>query len=373
MRYKAVNQMPLRIAENFIDQYIRHIPAQELPPKKMFTYHQGVFLSGVEHVYLQNGNKAYDEYIKDYLSVVLDEKKKAKQIKDHFWVSLNSLDFRQAGILLVRLYTESGNQQYLDSIAELCESLIDYPRNAHGGFWHMKSQPNQMWLDSLYMVGPLCAQYAVISKKNDFGNIAVEQACLMYDNMHDKSNNLLHHGWDDSFKAQWADKLTGLSSEKWGRAMGWFVVAVMDIIEILGKNFEGIPSLIEKVLSVFRSLPDYQTKNGYWCQVIDKPTYPGNWEETSCTCLIAYAIAKAVRIGILEQTYLKVAQKAYQAVVNSLVYREDGEILLGGICIGTCIDEGTYEHYISRKTCINDLHGVGAFLLMCAEMNLCKW
>ena len=105
--------------------------------------------------------------------------------------------------------------------------------------------------------------------------------------------------------------------------------------------------------------------------MIDKPDAEGNWEETSGTCLIAYSMAKAVRLGFIEKEYLENAKRAYEAVVDSLKTAESGEIILEKICIGTCIDEGTYEHYIGRSTIANDLHGGGAFVLMCAEMNRC--
>ena len=370
MSYTYKGKRPIETAEKFLESYMKNCPAKKLPPEGHFTYHHGVFLSGVEKLYLQNNNEKYDRYIREYLSIVLDENKKAKRVEGHFWLSLDSLDFRQAGILLARMYEEDKDERYLDSMAELCESLIDYPKNSKGGFWHMKSQPNQMWLDGLYMVAPLCAKYAVLRGKREFAYITLKQASLMYDNMCDKKNNLLYHGWDDSFEAEWADKTTGLSQEKWGRALGWFTTALADIIEILGVKFIGIEKNVSDLKAVLESIVNYQTENGFWCQVIDKPQEKGNWEETSGTCLIAYSLAKAVRLGLLDEKYLHYAKKAYEAVVNSLVENDLGEVIIQGICSGTCIEEGTYEHYINCKTVENDLHGRGAFLLMCAEMNL---
>lgn len=371
MQYRYKGESPLEVAQRFIDSYIEKVPAEKLPPEGAFTYHQGVFLSGVESIYRQNKKEAYDAYIKAYLSIVLEEDKKAKRREGDFWVSLDSLDFRQPGNLLVRLYEESGDGRYLDSIAELCESLLKFPTNAYGGFWHMKSQPNQMWLDSLYMASPLCAKYARLSGKQEFAALAVRQAELMYEHMRDTRNNLLYHGWDDSGAAPWADKETGLSAEKWGRAIGWFVVATVEILEATGMTFDGADRLRDNLAAIFHSLVQYQSESGFWYQVIDKPQAEGNWTETSCTCLIAYAMAKAVRLQIAGREYLAAAKKAYEAVTDSLT-EKDGALILDGICIGTCIDEGTYEHYIGRQTVSNDLHGSGAFLLMCGEMNQCE-
>lgn len=372
MQYKYNEVTPLEIAEKFIDSYIERIPIDKFVPNRTCNYHQGVFLSGVEKVYLQNRKGEYRKYFEDFFERVLDENKRLNRIEGNFWTSLNSLDFRQAGNLLCRKYEETGDKAYLESIGELVESLqTDYPKNAHGGLWHMKSQPNQMWLDGLYMAGPLCARYSVLSGKREFGEMAIDQAILMYENMRDEKNDLLYHGWDDSFVAAWADKETGLSAEKWGRAMGWFSVATVEILEVLGDSYKGTEKLLEYINKIFAALVIAQKDNGYWCQVIDKPDAPGNWEESSGTCLITYAMAKAVRLGFINEDYLVNAKKAYEAVVDSLRSGEDGEIILDKICIGTCIDEGDYAHYINRETVKNDLHGGGAFLLMCGEMNLC--
>lgn len=369
--YQFNGVSPLETAERFIDSYIERISVEELVPGDVANYHQGVFLTGVEKIYLQNHKKAYGQYLEEFFERILDEDKKLKRWPDSFWSSLNSLDFRQVGNLLCRVYKETGDKRYLESMAELVETLqTDFPKNSHGGLWHMKSQPNQMWLDGLYMAGPLCAKYSVLSGKKEFGEMAMHQAILMYENMCDPENKLLYHGWDDSFEAEWADPETGLSAEKWGRALGWFSVASVEILEVLGTSFDKADILLGYVQDIFKALATVQKESGYWCQVIDKPDAPGNWEETSGTCLITYAMAKAVRLGLIGKDYLVNAKRAYEAVASSLRTGEKGELILDKICVGTCIESGTYEHYINRDTVENDLHGGGAFLLMCGEMAL---
>lgn len=373
MSYRYRGKRPIEVAEEFIDSYIENKPVEELIPGGIPNYHHGVFLSGMESVYLQNEKREYGQYIAEYLNKAIDENKMLKRTEGHFWCSLNSLDFRQVGNLLIRIYKESGDRRYFEPIAELVETLkTDYPLNSHGGFWHMKSQPNQMWLDGLYMVGPLCARYGVITGKQEYCELAIKQATLMYENMHDEKDGLMYHGWDDTFEAEWADKETGLSSEKWGRALGWFTVGAVDIIEAVGTDFPGCDKLIGYVRNIFAALVRVQKPSGYWCQVIDKPDAEGNWEETSCTCLITYSMAKAARLGFIDKEYVKNAKRAYEAVVASLRKGENGELILEKICIGTCINEGTYEYYIDRPTIANDMHGGGAFLLMCGEMNKCE-
>ena len=368
MYYTFQGKRPIVYAESLIESVIRKIPARDLPPACRFTYHQGVFLSGVEQIYEQNGNSGYTAYIDEYLNCVLNPDKTPQQVEGHFWISLDSLDFRQPGNLLFRKWRESGNEQYLKAIEQLCDSLKEYPTNRYGGFWHMKSQPDQMWLDSLYMVAPLLARYSAAVQNPEYGMMAVKQALLMYEHMCDKSDGMLFHGWDSSMTAPWANPETGLSAEKWGRAMGWFVYASAEIIEILGTEFAGVSTVAENLRCSLEALIKVQSEEGFWYQVINKPDAKGNWKETSCTCLIAAAMAKAVGLGILGKEKAAFAKRAFEAVVNHLHEDENG-VVLDGICIGTCIDEGTYEHYIGRDTCANDLHGSGAYLLMCAAIN----
>lgn len=369
MSHCCNGKQPIAYAEEMIRGFLEKVPAAKLAPPGRFTYHQGVFLSGVEQVYRQNGCKDYADYIDAYLACVLREDKTPDRIEGHFWISPDSLDFRQAGNLLFRKYAETADPDYLHAIAELTESLKDFPKNRFGGFWHMKSQPNQMWLDGLYMVGPLCARYARLTGKREFGEMALNQAVLMYEHMSDPADGLLFHGWDDSKAAGWADPGTGLSSIKWGRALGWFTVASLEILEILGESYEKSKAVRENVKKTLMSLLKVQDEKGFWHQVIDKPERKENWPETSCTCLIAYAMAKAYRLGILGEEAKKAALAALEAVTEEVQQDEEGNPVLTGICVGTCIEEGTYEYYIHRETCANDLHGCGAYLMMCAECN----
>ncbi len=371
MSYKYKDKTPLQVGRKFIDLFIEQVPATMLIPRGEFTYLHGVLMSGMESIYYQCGDHRYTDYIQDYLDSCLDENKNPHQVAGNEWLSMDSLDFRMPGNLLFRIYKETGDDKYLKSIEILTETLKDFPKNSKGGFWHKKSLNDQMWLDGLYMASVLCANYSVLTGKTEFADMAVHQARLMFDNMRTGENNLLRHGWDESAKAQWADPETGLSKIVWGRALGWFVVASADIADILGADYPGVDAVRNNLKLCIESLVKYQCDSGFWCQVLDMPEKEGNWEETSCTCLLAYAIAKAVRLGIIDGDYIKYAKKAYEGVVDALRY-EDGLINIDDICLGTNINEGTYEYYISCKVGTNDMHGTGPFLLMCAEMNLCE-
>lgn len=166
-------------------------------------------------------------------------------------------------------------------------------------------------------------------------------------------------------KVEWADPETGCSSEFWGRAMGWVPVALLDGLDFIPLEHAGRKELEEMAVNLLKSLVAFQSEEGRWYQVVDKGADSGNWLENSCSCLYVAALCKAVRKGLLDREYLKYAQKGYEAVINSLTWK-GVDLLVGDVCIGTGV--GNYEHYIHRPASTNDLHGVGAFLLMCEEM-----
>lgn len=353
----------LKASETIMKKYT----PDKLPPRHLFTYHQGVFLSGVYGIYKKTGNEELFDYIKAWADSTLDEDGAVRDLGTG-WVSLETLDFRQAGILFFPLYERTKDEKYLNNIKYLVESLKEYPTNSKGGFWHMVDQPNQMWLDGLYMAGPIMAMYADMMKKSEFFDMAAEQIIVMYENMLDKKTGLLIHGWDESKEAQWADKETGKSSEVWARAMGWYVTAIVDILDYLPIDHPKREDIIEILKNILAAIVKYQDKtDGRWYEVVDKVNEKGNWLENSGSCLFVYALSKSVRKGYIDKSYKENAKKGYEGIINSLKWDEDGQLLVGDICIGTCIDEGTYEHYISRDVCVNDLHGSGAFTIMCGE------
>lgn len=373
-KYSYKGKTPIQYGEEFIDNYLAHHTVEDFEPKGISNYIKGVFMLGIDKIYQQNKNEQYNKFIKDWLEKVLDkDTKKLNRIEGNFWLSLDSLDFRQVGLLLFRQYEETGDKRYLASIAELCETLFtSYPKTSEGIVWHNKQNaPYQVWVDGLYMAGPICAGYAKVSGKEEFGHHAIKQAVLMYEHLRDEKDGLLFHGWDESKEAEWADPVTGLSAEKWGRALGWFVVACADMIGYLGDDFEGIDKVKEYLKTVLKALLKVQRpEDGYWTQIIDKPNEEGNWREASCTCLITYALAKSYRLGLVGEEYLAAARKAFEGIADSLYVDENGNKVLDEVCIGTCIDDGDYNHYKNREKVRNDLHGTGAFLQMCAEMNL---
>lgn len=333
--------------------------ATDLPPKGRFHYHQGVFLSGVYQTWKLCQEEKYFQYIKDWVDSIIDEN---GEIHDY---DEGQLDDIQPGILLYPLYERTGDERYKKAIDTLLPIIRNFPRNKEGGFWHKKWHPHQMWLDGLYMAGPIAAEYASRFNKKEYLDITIEQILLMREKTKDEKTGLWYHAYDCERLVDWADKETGLSPEFWGRSIGWVPVAILDDMDHMNEKHPMYEKLKEIVCELLQAVCRYQSEDGRWYQVVDKGGQEGNWLETSCTCLFVAAICKAVKKGFLDASYLEHAKKGYEAVIRNLTWEGD-DLLIGGVCVGTGV--GDYTHYCQRPTSVNDLHGVGAFLIMCAQM-----
>ncbi|WP_150274385.1 glycoside hydrolase family 88/105 protein [Paenibacillus tepidiphilus] len=355
---------PIEWAEKACEALMAKYEPELLPPDR-FHYHQGVFLSGMEKCWHETKKPQYLEYLKAWVnSQVLQD----GSIKKH---NPKELDDIQPGVLLFNLLEQTGDKRYEQALHYLVPLIQAMPTNPSGGFWHKERYPNQMWLDGLYMAGPIAVQYARTFGAPEYFDLMAYQALLMHKHTLDPATGLLYHGWDETKEAFWADPVTGQAPEFWGRAIGWFPVALLEMFEHMPEDHKDKPALVTILQDLLVALTRYQDENtGLWYQVIDKGEQPDNWLENSCTSLFVHAIAKAVRFGYLDTEYLKYAWKGYQGVIDTLKFDENGHVVIGNICIGTGI--GDYAHYIARPTSENDLHGAGAFILMCVEMSLAE-
>lgn len=370
---------PLDYGKLACDAFIHKYAPAELPPVGSLFYHQGVCLSGMQRIYLLTGDKKYFNYIKDYVDSVIglngeligfEHELNTPETADLARRALQMLDHKQPIILFYNLYDETGDEKYMRAIKTVGESMHYWPVNRYGGYWHMMTQHNQMWLDGAYMAGPLSVMYAQRFGDSILRERAINQVFLMDDFMKDKKTGLYYHGWDDSKQEGWADPETGLSGQFWGRAVGWYTVAILDILDYIPENHPAVPRLKQIEADLLRALAKYQDKEtGMWYEVLDQIDRPDNWVESSCTNLFIYSYAKAVRKGIVsKEEFGAVIERAYEGSINSTYMDEDGYLVIDKVCVGTCIDAGTYEHYINRAQIMNDLHGGGAFILMCSEM-----
>lgn len=355
------NKTALYYAKKLCDTLMMKYEADELGTEgHYFNYHCGVFLSGMERVYKLTDDEKYHNYIKAWVASVTDENGNIIEYNP------KNLDDIQPSNVMFDLYKKTGDCRYKKILDTLVPALKTWRTNEEGGFWHKEIRPRQMWLDGLYMAGPVALRYGAEFGCGEYEAIMHKQAMLMYKHLYDEEKGLMYHAWDCSKVQEWADKETGRAPEVWGRAMGWYTVAIVDMLdyikdEKIRKDFIAIINTLAKNLIKYQS-----SENGIWYQVIDKGCQEGNWVETSCSCLFTYSIAKALRKGYIDDEYKNNVQCAYNGVLNYIKEDENGLISIENVCIGTGV--GDYDFYINRPRVSNDLHGAGAFVLMCTEV-----
>lgn len=342
---------------------MKKFDAPKLPPEGHFHYHQGVFLSGMLSTYHMTGDEKYFNYVRDWVDAMLGDDGIPRDM------ITTEPDDLQPGVLLFDLYDKTGDEKYKKLLDKLVGWMLELKTNPLGGTWHKEVFDNQMWLDSMYMLGVLTSRYAERYGDDAMREFVYRQLVLMKEYTKDDETGLYFHAWDYSKKAEWADPVTGKSPTIWGRALGWFAVAMFEIATTLEKGSPMYNDYVNSGKELIDTLLRFRDeKSGMWYQVVDKLGAEGNWLETSCSCLFLYALCLGVKLGEIDKESVReTAKKSFDGIAAALTYGEDGYLGVGGVCVGTGVNEGTYEYYIARPTVENDLHGVGAFLLMACE------
>ena len=240
-----------------------------------WTYDHGLVLKGIERVYQNTGDKQYLDYIQRGMDhfVAGDGSIRTYSLDDY------NIDNILPGRNLLFLYKVTKEEKYRKAAELLRSQLKTHPRTSEGGFWHKKIYPSQMWLDGLYMGEPFYAEYArTFDDKTAFDDIA-KQFILMEQHARDNKTGLLYHGWDESRKQRWANPDTGRSPNFWGRAMGWYAMALVDTLDHFPDHPQ-VPELIAILNRLAQAVAKYQDpRTGLWYQVLDKGTEKGNYFE----------------------------------------------------------------------------------------------
>jgi unsaturated rhamnogalacturonyl hydrolase len=336
-----------------------------------WTYDHGLVLKGIERVYAATNDKQYFDFIQRSIDHFVGEDGSIRT----YSINEYNIDHILPGRNLLFLYKTTGQEKYRKAAALLRGQLKTHPRTSEGGFWHKKIYPSQMWLDGLYMGEPFYAEYAsTFNEDAAFDDIA-KQFILMERHARDDKTGLLYHGWDESKQQRWSNPATGRSPNFWGRAMGWYAMALVDTLDHFPQEHPERPRLIGIINRVARAIAKYQDRrSGLWYQVLDKGGAKGNYLESSAACMFVYALAKGVRAGYLHTGYMKIANDGYRGIQKEFVkYDANGRFNLAGTVSvaglgGNPYRDGSYEYYLSEKVVTNDPKGIGAFLLAATEM-----
>lgn len=336
-----------------------------------WNYIDGCMMTSLYTIYKQSGDKKYLNFIDEFVDYYVFDDGSIRGYK----LETYNLDNLNEGRILFDLYRETGKEKYRKAIDLLHRQIVEQPRTEYGNFWHKAIYPNQVWLDGMYMSEVFYTRY-VAEFGGDFSEI-VKQFKSVFDHMYDKQKRLYYHGWDCSKQAFWADKQTGLSKNFWLRSIGWYCVALTDVLSYLPEGETEAKAELGKIFkATIEGLEQYidPETNMFW-QVVDHIGREGNYAETSGSSMLAYAMLKGARLGYIDKRFAKVGEQVFNGICGKYLNETDGKLNLGGICLVAGLGpetnrrrDGSYEYYISEPVVENDAKGTGPFVMAYTEI-----
>lgn len=365
--------MSVRMAESEMQRYPESWQL-DFQPKLKWDYCHGLELGAMMDVYDRYGDRKFFDYALAYADTMVNEDGSIKKYK----LTDYSLDRVNSGKILFRIYEQTKDVKYKKALDLLRSQFDGQPRNADGGFWHKKIYPHQMWLDGLYMGVPFLAEYAYRNSRPELYQEVIKQIKLVAQHTYDPENGLYRHACDVSKTEKWADPRTGQSQHCWGRAMGWYAMAIVDALDFIPLHEEGRDSVLAILDNIAVQVKRLQSPEGVWYQVLDKSGELGNYLESSCSAMFIYTLFKAVRKGYLDESYLQVARKGYEGFLKEFV-KVDGKglVTVTKACAvaglgGKNYRMGDYTYYINETIRDNDPKAVGPFILASLEWERLK-
>jgi len=335
-----------------------------------WDYTSGLFTLSLLKLNERVNNPRYVEFAKTAIGsfITPDGRVRGYKAEDY------NLDNINPGKTVLALYQLTKEERYRKAADLLRKQLDTQPRTREGGFWHKQRYPHQMWLDGLYMAAPFYAEYAKLFKEPaaSFDDVA-KQIRLVGAHTYAPASGLFYHGWDESKQQDWANKTTGTSPNFWGRAIGWYAMALVDVLDFFPKDHPARPEIIATLKKLCDGVVKQQDPaSGLWWQVVDQGGRQGNYLEATASSMFVYAMAKGVNHGYLSRDYVPAILKGYNGIVEKLIKTDaKGNVSLTRCCSVAGLGygrDGSYEYYIKEPVVDNDLKGVGPFILAGIEL-----
>jgi unsaturated rhamnogalacturonyl hydrolase len=339
-----------------------------IPPK--WTYEQGVVHKAIEQMWYATGDPKYFRHIQKGMDHWIDTEGNHKDYE----LEEYNIDHITPGLGMMMLFRVTGQEKYRKMVELLRSQLKTHPRTNEGGLWHKNIYPYQMWLDGLYMAQPFYTEYSVVFGEDNFDDI-VNQFVWMEKNALDPKTGLLYHGWDESKQQRWANKQTGQSPHFWGRAMGWYAMALVDTLEHFPKGHPRRKELIAILNRLVVAVEKVQDpKSGVWWDILDLGGKEKNYLESSASAMFVYSIARGVREGYLPDQHMRTAVRGWDGIQKEFIKTNaeghtdwHGTVSVSGLG-GNPYRDGSYEYYMSEKIRINDAKGIGPAIKAALEM-----
>ena len=379
--------------------------------KPKWSYVMGIELEGMLDTYLKYGGDDILKYCKMYTDKMIDEK---GNITGYNILDYN-LDNIRTGHFVTRMYEHWPEAKNLLAMQTMMKQLQDQPRTiADKVYWHKAIYAYQVWLDGIFMglpyrtltapvtafIGAKTAKQKAAAQKQVTAiyDDAVNQLKITYQRTLDPKTGLNRHAYDETRKTFWADKKTGLSQHCWGRAQGWYTMALIEVLDALPEDYARRSEVIDLLVKDFDAILKWQDKkSGVWYQVMDSPDREGNYLESTCSAMFTYALLKAYRKGYVGDKYRDAGIRAYKGMIQNFIkVNPDKTISLTNCCsvagLGPAATpeveaamkqvnpkgsvkenrrrDGSYAYYLSESIRDNDAKGIGPFIWASLEMEM---
>ena len=264
------------------------------------------------------------------------------------------------GSAMLEGYKESGKPEVVKVAEVIADFIVNrLERREDGAFYRLcvsEYSADTMWADDLYMSTPFLSRYAGMTGDSSYLDEAARQFSRYREYLFMPEEGVMSHVFD--FKYGKATRIP------WGRGNGWSLFSLSELLERLPEKHKDRPALLEFFRELCAGIASYQGESGLWRQVItDSEAY----EEASCSAMIAYAFARGVRFGWLEEPapFTVAAIRAWQGLTEQAIDRHGS---VHGVCSGSrySFTGDYYKHDL--LTVINDNHGIGIMMLACAEI-----
>lgn len=359
MMTKVLLEEARRIADTVMEEHPGLI-------SRKWAYDTGLFLIGLEKLYGETGEEKYYEYLKAFFDyfILPDGTIRGYDCQE------KNIDHVNCGKNLFFLYEKTGEERFRTALGHLEEQTLIQPRTESGVYWHKKIYPNQIWLDGVFMGQPFRAQYAAVFGREDWYDDILKQFTLAEEKTYEPRCGLYAHACDESRSVFWADPHTGRSLNIWGRACGWYSMALVDTLDFIPEERGDVRARLTAFLNkLMENVVKYQDEEGCWYQVLDNRR-SDNYREATCTCQFAYTLEKGIRMGYLaKEKYISCLEKAVAGIRKQFLQEREGRLYMTGCCAVSGLGpadnarrDGTLDYYFSEPVVENDCKALGPFL-----------
>jgi rhamnogalacturonyl hydrolase YesR len=332
--------------------------------RSSWTYTTGLLMEAMDKLSQATGDARFADYARRTMDSYLAEDGSIHTYSPKEY----NIDHINSGKMLQRLYREHQDPKYRAAIELLASQLVDHPRTSEGAFWHKQRYPHQLWLDGVYMGMPFWAGVGVMENDEHKLEEAAQEFTIARAHLRDPDSGLYYHAWDEARQQDWADPETGRSHYVWGRGLGWYAMALVDILDVIPADRAPLRDpLLEIITELAEALLKVQDSTGVWFQIVDMPDAPGNYREASASAMFTYFLTKAVNRGYLPDSYRASAQKAWEGLVSEFIsVHADGSFHLTNICEVAGLGygrDGSYRYYMSERVVDNDPKGLAPAIM----------